>query len=50
MNPSTVKLTLREIKNSLGRYMAIFAIIALGAGLFVGLRRSRPDFSETYDR
>ena len=50
MNPSTVKLTLREIKNSLGRYMAIFAIIALGAGLFVGLRLSRPDFIETYDR
>lgn len=50
MNSSTVKLTLREIKNSLGRYLAIFAIIALGAGLFVGLRLSRPDFLETYDR
>lgn len=50
MNSSTIKLTLREIKNSLGRYMAIFAIIALGAGLFVGLRLSRPDFIETYDR
>ena len=50
MNSSTIKLTAREIKNSLGRYVAIFAIIALGAGLFVGLRLSRPDFLETYDR
>lgn len=50
MNSSTVKLTLREIKNSLGRYMAIFAIIALGAGLFVGLRLSKPDFIETYNQ
>lgn len=30
--------------------MAIFAIIALGAGLFMGLRMSRPDFIETYDK
>lgn len=50
MNSSTVKLTAREIKGSLGRYLAIFAIIALGAGLFLGLRLSRPDFLETYDR
>ena len=49
MNKSIVKLTRREIKNSLGRYLAIFAIIALGAGLFVGLRQSRPDFLETYN-
>ena len=50
MNKQTVKLTIREIKGSFGRYMAIFAIIALGAGLFVGLRMSKPDFIETYDR
>lgn len=50
MNKQTAKLTIREIKGSFGRYMAIFAIIALGAGLFVGLRMSKPDFIETYDR
>lgn len=50
MNKLTAKLTIREIKGSFGRYMAIFAIIALGAGLFVGLRMSKPDFIETYDR
>ena len=49
MNRSIIKLTKREIRSSLGRYLAIFAIIALGAGLFVGLRLSRPDFLETYN-
>lgn len=49
MNKSIIKLTKREISSSLGRYLAIFAIIALGAGLFVGLRLSRPDFLETYN-
>lgn len=33
-----LKLTLRTVKNSLGRYVAIFAIIALGVGFFSGLR------------
>ena len=49
MNRSIIKLTKREIRSSLGRYLAIFAIIALGAGLLVGLRLSRPDFLETYN-
>ena len=31
---------LREIKRTLGRYLAIFAIIALGVGFFAGLRVS----------
>lgn len=48
MNNSTVKLSIREIKGSLSRYLAIFAIIALGAGLFIGLRMSRPDFLESF--
>lgn len=48
MNNSTVKLCIREIKDSLSRYLAIFAIIALGAGLFIGLRMSRPDFLESF--
>ncbi len=32
------KTTFREIKSSLGRFMAIFAIIALGVGFFAGLK------------
>ncbi len=50
MRGTLFKLCIREIKQSFGRYMAIFAIIALGAGLFMGLRMSRPDFIETYDK
>lgn len=32
------KTTIREIKHSFGRYLAIFAIVALGVGLFSGLK------------
>lgn len=35
------KTTFREIKSSLGRFMAIFAIIALGVGFFAGLKVSK---------
>lgn len=37
-----IKSTLREIKNSLGRYLAILVITALGVGFFAGLRACRP--------
>ena len=36
------KSTLREIKKSLGRYLAIMAIMALGVGFFCGLRICKP--------
>lgn len=36
------KTTLREIKQSLGRYLAILAIVALGVGFFAGLKAARP--------
>lgn len=38
MKSMMVKTTLREIKQSLGRYLAILAIVALGVGLFSGLK------------
>ncbi len=38
------KTTLREIKGSLGRFLAIFAIVALGVGLFAGLKITKADF------
>lgn len=50
MNPSVIKNSIREIRDSFGRFAAIFAIIALGVALFVGLRMSRPDFLETFNR
>lgn len=41
------RTTFREIKNSLGRFMAIFAIIALGVGFFAGLKMTKPDMVNT---
>ena len=35
------KSTFREIKSSLGRYLAILAIVALGVGFFSGLKVTR---------
>lgn len=42
MKSSMVKTTLREIKNSFGRYFAILAIVALGVGFFAGLMVTTP--------
>lgn len=36
------KTIVREVRESLGRYLAIFAIIALGVGFFCGLRTAKP--------
>lgn len=38
---------MREVRNSLGRFFAIAAIIALGVGLFAGLRVSKRAMVET---
>lgn len=42
MKNCMMKTTLREIKSSFGRYMAIMAIVALGVGFFAGLRVTTP--------
>ncbi len=48
MNRSTLhKSTLREIKGSLGRFIAIFGIIALGVGFFSGVRITTPAMLRT---
>ncbi len=44
------KNTLREIRNSLGRYLAIFAIVALGVGFFVGLKDCKESMLRTCNR
>ena len=44
-----IKTTLREIKGSLGRYLAIFAIVMLGIGFFAGLKMTKPAMIETED-
>lgn len=41
------KSTFREIKSSLGRFMAIFAIIALGVGFFAGLKVTKAAMVDT---
>lgn len=41
------KSTLREIKQSLGRYLAIMAIVALGVGFFAGLKATTPAMLKT---
>ncbi|MBD5500740.1 MAG: FtsX-like permease family protein [Lachnospiraceae bacterium] len=42
MNKGMIKTTIREIKGSFGRYMAILAIVMLGVGLFAGLKATTP--------
>ena len=39
----------RSIKSSLGRYLAILAIVALGVGVFAGLKSSQPAMQSTVD-
>ncbi|MBQ8913610.1 MAG: ABC transporter permease, partial [Lachnospiraceae bacterium] len=41
------RTTLREIKQSFGRFFAIFAIIALGVGFFAGLKNTTPTMTKT---
>ena len=43
------KTTLREIKQSFGRYVAILAIIALGVGFFAGLKIVKPAMVQMAD-
>ena len=49
MKSNMWKSTFREIKQSFGRFMAIFAIIALGVSLFSGLKVLQPAMVKTTD-
>ena len=49
MNPY-VKTILRSIRMTLPRFIAIFAIIALGVGFFAGLKVTTPSFVATADK
>lgn len=44
------KTTIREIRQSLGRYLAILAIIALGVGFFAGLKVTKPSMVKTVEK
>jgi len=47
MVTTLMRSTLREIRQSLGRYLAILAIVGLGVGFFAGLRMCEPDMKAT---
>ena len=49
MNRTYNKNIFRTIKNSLARYFAIMAIIALGVGFFSGLKVTKPGMIQTGD-
>lgn len=44
-----LKLTIRQIRGSLGRFLAIAAIVALGVGFFCGLRLTKTAMVHTLD-
>ena len=50
MNRSMRKTTFREISKSLGRYIAIVAITALGVGFFAGLKACQPAMVNAADK
>ena len=51
MKRNAMRANLRQsIRRSFGRYVAIAAIIALGAGLFVGLLMTKTDMVATGQR
>lgn len=49
MKNAFVKETVRSITHSLGRFLAIAAIVALGTGFYAGLRMTAPDMKLAAD-
>ena len=49
MNTETRKMLLRSIRGTLGRFLAILAIVALGVGFYSGLKSSQPDMLHSVD-
>lgn len=47
LNTALFKDIVREIKNSFGRFMSIFAITLLGCGFFAGIKATMPDMKDT---
>ena len=50
MDRLSVKMLLRSIRSSLGRFLSILGIVALGVGFFAGLKSSYPAMHGTADR
>ena len=49
MNAELRKILLRSIRGTLGRFLAILAIVALGVGFYAGLKSSQPDMLRSAD-
>ena len=49
MGSALLKDILREIKKSLGRFLSILLIVALGVAFFAGVKASVPDMKYTAD-
>lgn len=49
MNRTYIKIILKEIKQSFGRFLAIFSIVVLGVGLLSGLSVTTPDMQHSVD-
>ncbi len=45
MNRYNLRMLRRSIQGSMGRFLAILAIVALGVGFFAGLKSSQPSLS-----
>ncbi len=50
MVKTLLRSALREIRQSMGRYLAILAIVGLGVGFFAGLRACQPDMMATGEK
>ncbi|OAB36032.1 ABC transporter permease [Paenibacillus glacialis] len=50
MKKTYIKTITREIKQSFGRFVAIFAIVALGVGFLAGLLATTPDMQASVDK
>ena len=47
MVSTLLRSALRQIRQSLGRFLAILAIVGLGVGFFAGLRMCQPSMAAT---
>lgn len=50
MKNALLKDTFREIKNSIGRFLSIFTIVALGCGFFSGIKATMPDMIDAAEK
>lgn len=50
MKNALFKDTIREIRRTLGRFLSIFAIVAIGVSFFAGVKATKPDMKKTADK